>query len=207
MTDTAPPSTATCPAGAGTGSKSLMASPIPIGSWDAADAAPAWATLRRALAYDGDCGSFLFEHDSALLFLYSVDPACDFVRESRRSPGLIALRPFFPGSDPMSRILHAVQAATSTYTTEEAAATIGISCQTLQAWIAAKKITSPETYEGRRAYRQTLDSVGCRSTATSIEIQTDRNRDGAQAPFCRKELRREGYAPNHSFTSACNAGK
>ena len=44
----------------------------------------------------------------------------------------------------MPRILHTVQAATSTYTTEEAAAKIGVSRQTLQSWIAAKKITPPE---------------------------------------------------------------
>ena len=44
----------------------------------------------------------------------------------------------------MPRILRTVQAATSTYTTEEADAEIGISRQTLQAWIAAGKITPPE---------------------------------------------------------------
>ena len=44
----------------------------------------------------------------------------------------------------MPRMLRIVQAETSTYTTAEAAAEIGISRQTLQAWIASRKIESPE---------------------------------------------------------------
>lgn len=44
----------------------------------------------------------------------------------------------------MPRVLRTVQTATSTYTTAEAAAKIGISRQTLQTWIAARKLTAPE---------------------------------------------------------------
>lgn len=50
----------------------------------------------------------------------------------------------FGGGQPMSRILRTTQVATATYTTGQAAARIGISRQTLQAWIAAKKLTPPE---------------------------------------------------------------
>lgn len=54
----------------------------------------------------------------------------------------------------MPRMLRTVQAATSTYTTSQAAAKIGISRQTLQAWIAARKITPPEfTRIGKLAVR------------------------------------------------------
>lgn len=44
----------------------------------------------------------------------------------------------------MPRTLRTIQMATLTYTTEQAAAKIGISRQTLQTWIAARKITPPE---------------------------------------------------------------
>lgn len=59
----------------------------------------------------------------------------------------------------MPRALWTVQIATSTYTTGEAAAKIGISRQTLQTWIAARKITSPEPINvGKLTVRLWTDS-------------------------------------------------
>lgn len=64
--------------------------------------------------------------------------------QSTQNRLLLIQRHFRLGGQPMSRILRTTQVATATYTTGQAAARIGISRQTLQAWIAAKKLTPPE---------------------------------------------------------------